>query len=102
MDPDAVNSIQADITVPVFSAETSGGARISGYFFNNGNGDVYSNLYVKNNKVTYGISVDTYNEQEALEWDILAQKRLIRYRRVYCGPIPITVTGSKRAMPTTL
>ena len=53
-DPSSANAIQADITVGVATSDAVQ-ARIYGFFYNNGNGDVYADIKVRNNRVTYNV-----------------------------------------------
>ena len=53
-DPGSANSIQADITVSSISPNAAK-ARVFGYFFSNGNGDVFAQVSVKKDRVYYDV-----------------------------------------------
>jgi len=54
VDPEGIHSIKADITVPSISSNLARG-RIGGWFFNNGNGDVFAEVSVRQNVVRWQV-----------------------------------------------
>ena len=70
--PETITSIQADITINnISSGDGPPRARIAGYFFNNGNSDVWASVQVKGNRIFYDVSEDFINQQGTYQWNQL-------------------------------
>ena len=93
--PAGIQSLQADISVPSISMDSSAGGRISGTFLNNGIGDISANIYVRNNRVTYNVSVENINAQETYEWENLDGGQLMSISLGQTVTVSISWDGTK-------
>ena len=94
-DPASIYSLRADISVPSISMDSSAGGRISGTFLNNGAGDISANIYVRNDRITYSVSLDNINSQETYHWDHLDGGQLMSVSLGQTVTVSITWDGTK-------
>ena len=67
--PENITSIQADITInSISNVDGPPRARIAGYFFNNGNADVWANINVNGSRIFYTVDEEYINEQGTWQW----------------------------------
>jgi hypothetical protein len=69
--PEAVTSIQADVSIERVDG-THGGAEIRGVWCNNGIGDVAAKLRIDGNTIFYEVVQEYINEHGTFQWDTLA------------------------------
>ena len=69
INPENISAIRADITINSISSDDGPPrARIAGYFFNNGNGDVWANINVNGSRIFYNVDEEYINEQGTWQW----------------------------------
>ena len=95
VNPASIHSLQADISVPSISMDSSAGGRISGTFLNNGEFDIGGNIYVRNNRVTYSASLEYINAQETYQWDNVASGELMSAGPGQTVTVSISWDGTK-------
>ena len=69
INPENISAIRADITINSISSDDGPPrARIAGYFFNNGNADVWANINVNGSRIFYNVDEEYINEQGTWQW----------------------------------
>ena len=69
INPENISAIRADITINSISDDDGPPrARIAGYFFNNGNADVWANINVNGSRIFYNVDEEFINEQGTWQW----------------------------------
>ena len=95
VNPASIQSLQADITVTSISMDSSAGGRIAGTFLNNGDFDIGANIYVRNDRVTYSVSLEHINAQETYAWETAASGELMSASPGQTVRVSISWDGAK-------
>ncbi|WP_372682051.1 LamG-like jellyroll fold domain-containing protein, partial [Desulfosarcina sp.] len=70
--PQSIDAIQADVTIDgISTADGSPRARLVGYFFHNGNADVWAAIQVNGSRIYWSVEEDYINSQGTWQWEYL-------------------------------
>ena len=70
--PETIDAIQADITInDISTVDGPPRARLVGYFFNDGNADVWAAIQINGSRIYWSVEEDFINSQGTWQWNSL-------------------------------